>query len=130
MAGRIIEYLNDQGVSVQSFSTENGFSKSTLGKGKEEGKSIRTDIVEKFLRQFPRVNPRWVLLGEGEMEVKSGDNLEDQKIILEQFIEKINEVDRQTIINQNDHIRLLKKQIASYEKNEAKGESELKTEAS
>ena len=66
---RIKQYLDHQSVTTEKFSIEVGFHKTTLGKAIKKGGAMRTDIVEKFLRRFPEVNPYWLLLGEGDMVI-------------------------------------------------------------
>jgi hypothetical protein len=71
IASRIIQYLGIKGVTQEEFAEDfrNGktFDKGRLGKAKQKDASIGSDVVEKFLRRFPEVNPYWLILGKGEV---------------------------------------------------------------
>lgn len=72
IASRIIQYLGIKGVTQEEFAEDssNGksFDKGRLGKAKQKDASIGSDVVEKFLRRFPDVNPYWLILGRGGIE--------------------------------------------------------------
>lgn len=74
IASRIIQYLGDQDVTQEEFAEDSKhgkpFDKGRLGKADRNGATLGSDVVEKFLRRFPDVNPYWLILGEGEKRPK------------------------------------------------------------
>jgi hypothetical protein len=72
IASRIIQYLGIKGVTQEEFAEDveygKSFDKGRLGKAKTNYASIGSDVVEKFLRRFPDVNPYWLILGQGSVE--------------------------------------------------------------
>jgi hypothetical protein len=74
---RIIQYLDSHRVTQEKFARDTAhgdvFDKGRLGKSTGR---LGVDVVEKFLRMFPEANPRWVILGEGEMTI-TGKNSSD-----------------------------------------------------
>ena len=55
------------GVSIRSFSSTLGVSDTNTRNYINRGSVPGADFIEKVLRHFERVNPSWLMLGEGEM---------------------------------------------------------------
>lgn len=77
IADRISQYVVDQGLTIENFSAEIGYSKSTIGKARKNSRPLGSDVVEKFLRRFPDANPYWLIFGEGEKNVNRNTSLQD-----------------------------------------------------
>lgn len=78
MAGRIIEHLDTQGITVKAFAAEIGISPSTIIKSHQTGRSLQGDILEKFALKFKDVDARYILTGEKTQVI---DVLSDIRII-------------------------------------------------
>ncbi|WP_298307168.1 helix-turn-helix transcriptional regulator [Flavobacterium sp.] len=70
---RIEIYLNSKGINVSTAEREIGLSNASLSKPFKNKTSIKTDTLEKFLKKYNDVNPSWLLLENGPMEVKNFD---------------------------------------------------------
>lgn len=90
IASRIIQYLDIKGITQKAFADDSQygaqFDKGRLGKASDSGAKIGADVVEKFLRMFPEVNPYWLILGDGQINVNkklidAHDNLESSYIL-------------------------------------------------
>lgn len=72
---RIAQFIEATGLRVSNVESAIGVSNGTLGKAISNNKSIKTETLESFLKSYDRINPFWLLLGEGEMEVNDEFNL-------------------------------------------------------
>lgn len=64
---RIYEFVESKGITINEFSkiitVSNGyFSKQRAGKA-----NVGSQILEKIVKQYPEINSRWLLTGEGKM---------------------------------------------------------------
>lgn len=60
---RIIEYLNNKGISITRAEVELGWSKGALLKAN----SISSDRLKEFILRFKDISLEWLIAGEGEM---------------------------------------------------------------
>ncbi len=60
---RVVEYLENKGISKYKFCKELGFSNKFL----DNSSNMGTDKACKILHHFPDINPTWLLTGNGEM---------------------------------------------------------------
>jgi len=49
-------------------------SKQTINKIFKEKQVPNLNIIQKILERYPKLNPRWLILGEGEMLINPGTN--------------------------------------------------------
>ena len=73
---RILYFLDIKGISKYKFHKDLGFSNGFLDKSRD----IVTEKYAKILDYFPDINPRWLLLGEGE-PIKKKNKLSDTGIM-------------------------------------------------
>lgn len=67
-ASRIVEYLTLLGISHREFNRRTGFSNGLLGHAVKDGRALGSDKLERVLREFPDLDPEWLLMGEGPMQ--------------------------------------------------------------
>jgi len=60
---RILEYLDFKGISRYKFYNESGMTRGVLDKDS----GISEDNIAKFVAYFPKINLRWLMLGEGNI---------------------------------------------------------------
>jgi len=74
---RILQFIDYKGISKNKFYIKTGISNGILDKN--SGLSMET--VEKFYKNFPEINPEWLLTGRGEMlrEVESKEKVKEEK---------------------------------------------------
>jgi len=61
---KYIEYLN---ISFNEFTRNLGLSNGYIGSAKKTKRAIGSDVIEKILRQYPDINPAWLMTGNGQM---------------------------------------------------------------
>lgn len=61
---RIIGYIRERGLTTREFERRTNLSNGAVSK---MGNNPRTSIVENILSEFPEINRKWLLTGEGEM---------------------------------------------------------------
>lgn len=61
---RIIRYIRERGLTTREFERRTNLSNGAVSK---MGNNPRTSIVENILSEFPEINRKWLLTGEGEM---------------------------------------------------------------
>ncbi|MGL4346706.1 MAG: helix-turn-helix domain-containing protein [Chitinophagaceae bacterium] len=64
---RIAEYLDFKGIATYKAEENSGISNGTLSKAIREKTSIRTDILDKFLKYHGDISPEWLLTGKCSM---------------------------------------------------------------
>ena len=64
---RIKQYLDHRGISVAQFERQIGMSNASFGKSLKTGGTIGADKIEKILREYPEINPIWLVTGKGQM---------------------------------------------------------------
>ena len=67
---RLWTFVQFTGMSESSFCSRLGFSNGFLGKIIKNKISFGVDKVQRILYEFPELNCRWLLLGEGEMIIR------------------------------------------------------------
>jgi len=63
---RISQYVEYLGITQRAFYEQTGISRGTLG----NATGISEDSLTKLFNTYRKLSPRWVILGEGEMELK------------------------------------------------------------
>lgn len=67
-----IKALSDAlNIKISDFSEQIGFNQSTISSAINRNSDVTTKIVVAILKKFEAVNSRWLLLGEGEMFMRS-----------------------------------------------------------
>lgn len=67
-ATRIVQYLAILDISHREFNRRTGFSNGLLGHAVKDGRALGSDKLELVLREFPDLNPEWLVMGEGPMQ--------------------------------------------------------------
>lgn len=67
---RINEFRESQNISVQAFERKLGISNGSW----DSAGTISEKVLIKFLAQFPELNSRWILKGQGSMFETENDN--------------------------------------------------------
>lgn len=70
--------------SVSAFARSIGYSSQNLGKYFNHFQGVSTPVIEAACRKY-RINPTWLILGEGEMYLKA----EKKKQTLEERVKKL-----------------------------------------
>lgn len=67
-----IKALSDAlNIKISDFSEQIGFNQSTISSAINRNSDVTTKIVVAILKKFEAVNSRWLLLGEGDMFMRS-----------------------------------------------------------
>lgn len=76
---RILDHLDVAGISKNKFYIKTGISNGVLDK--ETG--VSEMVIEKYISNYPEINPEWLVTGEGEMfrKDKKGSPKEDTSFI-------------------------------------------------
>lgn len=69
LGDRIEELVKFSGLNQQKFYEKIGVSKSTFHNWKSGEKGIAFEYLSRILSSFEEINPRWLILGEGEMKL-------------------------------------------------------------
>lgn len=64
---RLGQYLQYKGISFYAIENSVGASRGSISKAVKEGKNIGSNVLEKILIHYRDLNPRWLMLEEGEM---------------------------------------------------------------
>ena len=93
IAERIDKYLKHRGLGTVQAEKKMGISNGLLGKAIKREGGVNSDLIEKLLSHDPRLNARWLLTGEGEMEAESrkSDNRYEEVVYLNRLIEEKND---------------------------------------
>jgi len=64
---RLKQYIDSKDITVYAFEKSIGMSNASFGKPLKSGGSIGTDKLENILKEYPDINPSWLLTGNGSM---------------------------------------------------------------
>ena len=67
MKQRLIEFLNAHNLSSTRLADQIGVQRSSVSHVVSGRNKPSYDFIFKFLQHYPRVNPRWLIMGEGSM---------------------------------------------------------------
>lgn len=68
MKDRLIQFIKSEGLTVSGFQRQIGVSESYI---RNISRGIGTDVLLSIEREFPQLNSRWLLTGEGEMTLST-----------------------------------------------------------
>src|SRR5512133_1262871 len=72
MKDRITQFLNKEGISPAEFADKIGVQRSSVSHVLNGRNYPSASFIQKMLGSYNKLNPRWLLLGEGAMtEIKS-----------------------------------------------------------
>jgi transcriptional regulator with XRE-family HTH domain len=100
LSERIKEFLDEKEISQKDFCDKTGYNDRTFSNvltGRTKVPKI--DLVEAFIRFYPEVDIRWLILGDGEMEtdtsapVNIADKLESMESVIDHLSRKMVELD-------------------------------------
>lgn len=86
---RIIEFIKSQGLSQGKFEKRLGFSNGYVN---SISKGIGGDKLQRIIGEFPRLNPNWLLYGEGSMLNEEKKISEEQITMSREIFEKITQL--------------------------------------
>ena len=67
IVSRLSDYIKHKKLSVRQFEKSAGMSNGSLGKAIKNGTDIQTKYLDNIIKEFPDLNPTWLLTGEGDM---------------------------------------------------------------
>ena len=77
---RIKEFIDYKGIAVSAFEKSIGMSNASLGKSLKTGGTIGADKLGIILNEYPEINLRWLVMGEGQMlNSDQPENVADEK---------------------------------------------------
>ena len=77
---RILQFIEYQGEKKESFFENLGLSYANF-KGVQKKSALGSDKIDKILSKYPKINPEWLLTGQGEM-LKEDSYLEQKNWIV------------------------------------------------
>ena len=91
---RIVDFINHMGMSVRQFDISIGASNGYTLRMQKNNASVGSDVIERIIKKYPRLNLVWLITGKGTMFIDDETELKTQSstIDIESFInEKLNE---------------------------------------
>ncbi len=73
LKSRILDLMNDRGLSQKEFSEALGISPSSLSSIFNDRTKPTTKHIEAIMSTFPNISPSWLLSGKGEMYLPADD---------------------------------------------------------
>ena len=70
---RLRELAKAENIRMGQFEAKYGFSQGYLAKNLNNPKSLNSDSVANIIKDFPEVNARWLMTGQGEMYITKDD---------------------------------------------------------
>ena len=90
---RIVEFVSHMGMSVRQFDISIGAANGYTLRMEKNNASVGSDVIERIVKTYPRLNLVWLITGKGQMFIDQTDIKESPaKVDIEAFInEKLNE---------------------------------------
>ena len=108
---RLKVFIESKGLSVSAFEKSIGMSNASFGKSLKNNGAIGSDKLEKILKEYPEINPEWLLTGQGDM-IKN--KLEIQSHEVSMLYNMYNE-EKSKVESQAEQIGALKQTIRQLE---------------
>jgi transcriptional regulator with XRE-family HTH domain len=77
LGDRIEAMVKFSGLNQQEFTKRIGVSKSTFHNWKSGEKGIAFEYLGRILHAYAEINPRWLILGEGEMLIPQNHQVQE-----------------------------------------------------
>jgi len=77
LGDRIEAMVKFSGLNQQEFTKRIGVSKSTFHNWKSGEQGIAFEYLRRILHTYEEINPKWLILGEGEMLIPKKDQLQE-----------------------------------------------------
>lgn len=74
ISDRIALIIKEEGISIRAFEQHIGCSNGVISKCINKGTDISSLWVSKIIETFPKIDPKWLLTGEGAMLQKTENN--------------------------------------------------------
>jgi transcriptional regulator with XRE-family HTH domain len=98
MKDRILKFLESEHISPSEFADKIGVQRSSMSHILNGRNFPSATFIQKMLQSFPMVNSRWLLIGEGEMNLNIGRVTGNQiDIEFEQPVNRIEEVIKEPV---------------------------------
>jgi len=89
---RIIEFIDALGMSVRQFDISINAANGYTLRMEKNNASVGSDVIERIVKKYPRLNLVWLITGEGPMFIDEIKIVQNDSIDIESFInEKLNE---------------------------------------
>ena len=111
---RVIEFIDAIGTTKSDLCKKTGLSKSTLGTSQLKSE-LGGDSIARILTKYATINPKWLLLGEGEMMETKTKQTADSPVELE-FYKNVHLQDKEQIAMLYEQIGALKQTLSTFEK--------------
>jgi len=100
MKDRILKFLESEHISPAEFADKIGVQRSSMSHILNGRNFPSATFIQKMLQSFPMVNSRWLLIGDGEMNLSNGrvTTGNQMDIQFEQPVIKIEEVLKEPVI--------------------------------
>lgn len=74
ISDRIALIIKEEGISIRAFEQHIGCSNGVISKCINKGTDISSLWVSKIIETFPKIDPKWLLTGEGSMHASSSSS--------------------------------------------------------
>ncbi|MEP3387117.1 MAG: hypothetical protein ABJO02_02960 [Reichenbachiella sp.] len=120
---RILKFIQNESISSDQLKSSLGLGKDALQLAVSEDGSVSTDVLEEICKQYPQLNPIWLVTGKGEMLIddyheigKAIENVESQDGIYNVIAGKDIEIQllKEHIEGLNELIKVKNKLIDEY----------------
>ncbi len=107
---RVTELRKSRGWSQQDFAAKIGVTRQTISNIENDKHSASSEIIMRILQKLKDLNPRWLILGEGDMVVSKNMAQEPLPEYESKYKDKlINSLERENKLLQQEIERLKKK---------------------
>ncbi len=103
MKGRIIQFIESEKITAAEFADNIGVQRSSVSHVLNGRNNPGFSFIQKILETYPKINSRWLLLGEGEMYIDSKQETRQptkQKSLFEEH--PISSANNSTVSKQNE----------------------------
>ena len=101
---RLKEYMDNEGISNSAFEKKNELSNGYIGTQLKRNADMGESVLVKVLKNYPDINPIWLIIGEGQMYIETENNKSKDQIIDNRVYEML-----------IDNIRVLSKENGALE---------------
>ena len=71
---RIFDVIEHYGLSARQFDISIGAANGYSLRMRKNNASVGSDVIERIIKQYPKINLVWLIMGEGEMFLEEDHN--------------------------------------------------------
>ena len=111
---RIFDVIEHYGLSARQFDISIGAANGYSLRMRKNNASVGSDVIERIIKKYPKINLVWLITGEGSMFIKQNEINSTTYVNVNEFIN--NALNQNWSKEKNDLLEEIKRELENYNK--------------